>query len=201
MIERRPRRERERERHRQEILEAARKIVAARGVQGVTVEHVAREADFAVGSIYRHFRSKEELIQELFGFLIDSHLEDVNEILVSESPFMAQLDDTVRLLYARQVESRPIYLALHSTPGDLPDATTPAGQLFRSYPARMHAALAGLIEHGQRVGQIRQGDPLPMAVALNGMVSAWSRLDLFGIQLEGDPIAQITEQFLRGAAA
>lgn len=200
-MERRPRRERERERHRHEILAAARKLVHERGVQGVTVEHVAREADFAVGSIYRHFRSKEELILELFGVLVEDHLDGLDAILQEEAPFIDQLARVVRFLYDRQVESRPLIQAFHAAPGDVPDASTPAGRLLRSYPVRLHEALCRLIVHGQRTAALRDGDPMPLAVALGGLVTAWSRADLLGLEVRGDPIAAITAQFLHGAAA
>jgi AcrR family transcriptional regulator len=201
LVERRPRRERERERHRLEILQAARKIVHERGVQGVTVEHVAREADFAVGSIYRHFRSKEELILELFGVLVEDHLDGLDALLEEEAPFMDQLRAVVRFLFDRQVESRPLIQAFHAAPGDFPEPSSPAGRLLRSYPVRLHEGLCALIRRGQQTGALHEGDPMALAVALGGLVTAWSRADLLGLEVHGDPIAAITAQFLRGAAA
>jgi TetR/AcrR family transcriptional regulator len=59
------RRERERLRHRDEILQAARLIVAKKGIDGLTIEEIARKAEFAVGSIYRYFASKEDLLDVL----------------------------------------------------------------------------------------------------------------------------------------
>ena len=63
------RRERERDRHREEILDAALRVLSSRGMDGLTIEAVAREAEFAVGSIYRHFASKEEMVESLFVHL------------------------------------------------------------------------------------------------------------------------------------
>jgi AcrR family transcriptional regulator len=48
----RSRRERERLARRREILEAARKVFAARGYEGSTLDEVAREAEFAKGTLY-----------------------------------------------------------------------------------------------------------------------------------------------------
>ena len=55
------RRERERLRHRREILLAAEKIFTEKGFFHTTVQEIARAAEFSVGSLYQHFASKEEL--------------------------------------------------------------------------------------------------------------------------------------------
>ena len=60
------RREREREQHRQEILAAAEAIFTERGITGVTIEDIAKKAEFAVGSIYNFFSGKDELIHQVF---------------------------------------------------------------------------------------------------------------------------------------
>ncbi len=46
-----------------EILEAARRVVAQHGFQGVTVDRVAEEAKIAKGTIYLYFHNKEELLK------------------------------------------------------------------------------------------------------------------------------------------
>lgn len=59
------RRERERDRHRREILEAARKLFVEQGYENTTMLQVARRADFAVGTLYNLFAGKEDLYEAL----------------------------------------------------------------------------------------------------------------------------------------
>lgn len=59
------RKEREVARHRNEILEAAEKVFVEKGYVSVSMEEVAQRAEFAVGSLYKYFRSKEELYSEI----------------------------------------------------------------------------------------------------------------------------------------
>ena len=59
------RKERERLAHRNEILDAAERVFVARGYDGATVEQVAQEADFAVGTLYNFFDSKAKLLEEV----------------------------------------------------------------------------------------------------------------------------------------
>ena len=59
------RRERERQRHYDEIIDAAEEVFAEKGFHGSTVEDVAARAEFAVGTLYKFFPSKELLYQSL----------------------------------------------------------------------------------------------------------------------------------------
>jgi len=51
--------------HREHILKAAMSLVEKSGMEGLTMEEVARVAGFSVGSLYNYFRSKDELAVEL----------------------------------------------------------------------------------------------------------------------------------------
>ncbi len=62
------RRERERQRHREEIIEAAVTVFAEKGFHRTTVEDIAAESEFSVGTLYNFFKSKEELYQSMIEF-------------------------------------------------------------------------------------------------------------------------------------
>ncbi len=59
------RRERERYEVREKILDAARKLLAERGCEGVTMREIARLIEYSPTVIYSHFRDKQTLISEL----------------------------------------------------------------------------------------------------------------------------------------
>jgi AcrR family transcriptional regulator len=61
----RERRKRERLARRDAILMAAAKVFAAHGIEGATIEMVAREAELAVGTIYLYFCSRDDLYLSL----------------------------------------------------------------------------------------------------------------------------------------
>jgi AcrR family transcriptional regulator len=48
---------------RRQILEAARRMFARHGLEGATVDHIARAAHVAKGTIYLYFRSKDEILK------------------------------------------------------------------------------------------------------------------------------------------
>jgi TetR/AcrR family transcriptional regulator len=55
------RKERELQRHRWEILRVALKMFSESGFHGVTMQDIARESEFAVGTLYKFFNNKEDL--------------------------------------------------------------------------------------------------------------------------------------------
>lgn len=59
------RREREREEIRTRILDAARELFAAEGIDSVTMRSIAERIEYSPTAIYFHFRDKETLIAEL----------------------------------------------------------------------------------------------------------------------------------------
>ncbi len=47
------------------IFKATEKIIATKGLQGLSMQQIAQEAGVAAGTIYRYFTDKEELVSEL----------------------------------------------------------------------------------------------------------------------------------------
>lgn len=70
------RKERERIAKREEILVAARRVFAQRGYNQATLDEIAERAEFAKGTLYNYFQSKDELFQEIMGRLLDDMVRD-----------------------------------------------------------------------------------------------------------------------------
>src|SRR5580698_11186776 len=64
-------RRRDAERNRQRLLAAAREVFRDRGV-AATLNDVAHQAGLGVGTAYRHFANKEELIDALFDEMVET---------------------------------------------------------------------------------------------------------------------------------
>jgi len=65
------RKERERIAKRAEILVAARQVFAQRGYSHATLDEIAERAEFAKGTLYNYFQSKDELFQHIVEELLD----------------------------------------------------------------------------------------------------------------------------------
>lgn len=65
-----PRREREKIRHREEILDAAAEIFARHGYEGASMQQIADLAELSVGKLYTHFDGKEAIYREVLGRIV-----------------------------------------------------------------------------------------------------------------------------------
>ena len=75
------RRQRERQRHRTEIVDVAMKLFAEKGFHNVSIQEIAAEAEFATGTIYNFFDSKESLYLEIMSEVADNVLSVVQPFL------------------------------------------------------------------------------------------------------------------------
>jgi AcrR family transcriptional regulator len=86
-LEARPLR-RDAERNRRRVLEAARELVAERGLD-VTLDDVARHAGVGVGTVYRRVSGKEELVEALFEEHLDQLVARARRELGQDDPWEA----------------------------------------------------------------------------------------------------------------
>ena len=75
-------------RNRERILDAARKAFAETG-RDVQMDEVARLAGVGVGTLYRHFPTKEDLVLELVGESVQGYLESARQALTREDAWEA----------------------------------------------------------------------------------------------------------------
>ena len=74
-----------------DIIEAAGKILTASGVGGLTIKNLAKEMKFSESAIYRHFKSKEEIIISMLTYLCETMDERLSSVTPSNEPPEEQL--------------------------------------------------------------------------------------------------------------
>src|SRR3954471_4967502 len=79
---------RDAERNRQRIIEAARGVFAERGL-AATLDDVAAAAGVGVGTVYRRFPNKDELVEALFVDRIDQMVELAKQAAEIDDPWEA----------------------------------------------------------------------------------------------------------------
>ena len=72
-------REQRRARTRDELLEAATRVFAAKGFHGASVDDVAADAGYTTGAVYSNFVGKEDLFLSAFEHQIARHAREVGE--------------------------------------------------------------------------------------------------------------------------
>ncbi|TJZ79392.1 TetR/AcrR family transcriptional regulator [Rhodococcus oryzae] len=79
------------ERNRRKILDAAMDLFASRGLD-ITLDDVARHAKVGVGTVYRRFTCKQELVDGVFEQSMDQIAEAAEAALRREDPWAALVD-------------------------------------------------------------------------------------------------------------
>jgi AcrR family transcriptional regulator len=183
---------RDAERNRQHLLEAARELFAERGL-AVTLDDIAHRAGVGVGTAYRRFSSRDELIVALFEERMHDIVSLTQAAFASDDPWTALVDFLTRMAEL-QAEDRGLKEVLLGS------------SLGRERVARIRDELRpraqALIERAQASGAVRpdiDASDLPLVQMMVGAVAdvapperpdLWRRLlalTLDGIRAEGAP--------------
>lgn len=82
---------------RERILQAAAALFRRRGYKGATVRDIANEVGILSGSLFYHFRSKEEILLEIMRVAASSNCRDAQSAVASETTPQAQLRALIAL--------------------------------------------------------------------------------------------------------
>ena len=133
-------------RNRERVLAAARETFAADGLEA-QVDDVARRAGVGVGTVYRHFPTKEALVEAVAAAGYEEICTIARESLSLEDPWEAFSDFMWR--GARMHRHDRAQCEIHSTRPDLV-------QRVSGDKHELLGLVASLIERGQAAGVIRE---------------------------------------------
>jgi AcrR family transcriptional regulator len=162
-----PRTKAQKARRRERIVSAAVERVAAGGYASASVQRVAGEAGVAVGTVYRHFPSKEELFAEVFRRISERELEVV--VKASQPDGRAadwRICAAVEVFCRRALASPVLAYALIAEPVD-PALEAERLRLRSGY----RDAFASVLHDGVRDGELRPHDSSTVAAALVGALA------------------------------
>ena len=198
-----PRRERERLRHRALILEAALELFSEKGYQNVSMQEIARRAEFSVGALYSFFESKEQLYESLVLSVAEEHQARLFATLRREGKAPAVLRAYVAergRLFVENIKLVRLYFSETRALG--PPIPSAMRERVQELYHELVLGVASVIERGVAEGSFRKGNPYHMAVALEGIINAF--LFCWLQEPERQPyernVPVILDLFLRGAA-
>ena len=168
------RREREHLAHRGEILEAAEKIFAAKGFFHSSMSEIAGAAEFGTGTLYKYFRSKEDL----YFTLIDEKTEEVNRLIREElSQKNSAVDRITRVLRLQLefMERNRNFFKIYISERNRFEWTV-KDDLGKGIHDKMIAyidSLAQVMKQGIKEKEFKPLDPMDMAHAFVGIVNSF----------------------------
>lgn len=71
---------------RQQIVDIIRTIISSRGIEHVTISEIAGEIGTTKGAIYRHFKSKRDILSLLIDNVEETLMEALDKAMVEKDP-------------------------------------------------------------------------------------------------------------------
>jgi AcrR family transcriptional regulator len=182
-----------------EFIEAALEIISSQGLQGLTIRTLAAKVGVTEGAIYRHFKSKEEILASTAGIFKTSTTEILNQLL--ESSLSAV--EKIRMFFLGRCRqfSRHRGLALVMFSDDIFKGHT---ELQREIHNTIHShkkLLTEVIAAGQQQGIVADIEPEHMFIVIMGalrlLVTRWRAADFnFDLPARGESLWNSLEKLI-----
>jgi AcrR family transcriptional regulator len=135
-------------RNRQRLLEVARRAFSSAGEDKVTLEAIAREAGLGIGTLYRHFPTREALIEAVYRAELSRLCASAGELLLADR----NADAALRAWMDRFAD----YLAAKREMADALRAVIASGTITSSQAReQLSAAVRTMLDAGARDGTLR----------------------------------------------
>jgi AcrR family transcriptional regulator len=204
MDEKLSRRERNKLKHRSEILATALDLFSEKGYHNVSMHEIAERAEFAVGTLYMFFKNKEELYKALIMENAVEYHRILNGVLSKENDILTIIEEyisTKARIFAESIATLRLYFG--ETHGVSFNIKAGFDQDIRKLYDELVERLSSVLEKGIRENVLRDVNPYYLAVGLEGITNAFVFCWL------EDPdrhpykanVPLITELFLRGCLA
>jgi len=169
------RRQREREAHRRELVEAAERVFVREGYHGATVDQIAQEAEFAVGTLYNFFKGKDDLYAHVTERVARDFMGRFEDGVLSIADPEKAVAALIELRLTHFEDHRGFFrVFLEASPGSQMD---PAGALPEScaglYEQYMDA-VTEIFRRGISQGVFDGLDPLYLTLCLDGIITAFT---------------------------
>ena len=145
------------------LLDAARAAFVERGADDVSLEEIARRAGVGIGTLYRHFPTRQALLEAVYRDQVETLSARAEELLRTESPEEA-LADWMRALVKFSSTKRSMTAALLATLGT-------DSELLSACVTVIRTAAEALLARAQQAGVVRPdadaGDLMRLVHAVN----------------------------------
>ncbi|TCO65085.1 TetR/AcrR family transcriptional regulator [Actinocrispum wychmicini] len=156
-------------RNRARVLAVAQQVFEAEGL-GVTVDDVARRAGVGVGTVYRHFPTKEALFEAIVAARVAQLAQDAKALAAADDPGAAFFD-FFEMMIKKVALNKAFGEALSAAGRDLSEISRTSGQMVQE-------AQALLLKRAQDAGAVRADlTPAELKAVVVGIVTMERHLD------------------------
>jgi len=173
------RKEREKLRHREEILAVALRLFSDRGFHNVSMQEIAEKSEFGVGTLYNFFDSKEQLFVELMKAGIERIGQLLIPILDSNQEERKKLSEFIRA-HVDIIESNLEFIKLYVSQYGRSTAANPMLKDIAVLKTTVVTKLESIIKAGMQKQIFRRVHPEIVALSLR------ATLEAFGLEFSED---------------
>jgi AcrR family transcriptional regulator len=174
-----PRRERDKLRQRQEMLAAALELFSEKGFHNVSMHEIAWKSEFAIGTLYKFFKNKEDLYKALMLEQADKFGEALTKAIEEPDDEVEKLRNYVRTkgqMFRDNLSMVRLYFA--ETRGASFNIMAGLDREIRDKYGHFLETLASIFKSGiDRKRFVKIADPYHLAVAVesltNGFLFLW----------------------------
>lgn len=145
------------------IIAAGLKLFSQKGLAATSINDIASLAGISTGLMYRHYRSKEDLFCELLenAVMENRGIEKIFKLEISPAKIIKKLTRNIldSLMKSDEAAQYLVLMSQSVLAGNMPQK---AIELHKN-DFVLFEQTAELIERGQRLGEIKSGNPLQMA--------------------------------------
>lgn len=156
-------REEQKAKRRVEILSSALDLFIKKGYSSTKITDIAKEVNMSVGLMFHYFESKEKLYEELISLGCNGLNIQLENDELSPIEIIASVADGILKLISSNSISAKIFVLMEQAKHNegIPDSVR---EMIKDY--NLIRDLIPLIEEGQRLGEIRDGNSLALSIAL-----------------------------------
>lgn len=167
----------QKEKQRQNLLDVSLDLFVRRGYHGTTVRDIAEQAHTSVGLLFHYFPTKQAILEELATFA-SFGTEAARNLLAAPFPPLQIFEQIVEMSfhYLEEPTASSLFLLVNqintveSIPEHIKEIVSSSEVVRASLP---------IIIKGQQMGEIKQGDPLSLALAFWGAIQGIAEVRLW----------------------
>jgi AcrR family transcriptional regulator len=182
----------------QAAIRAAASVFAAKGFHGASTGDIAAQLGIKQGSLYYYFDSKEEALEEVCLYGLQSYVENMDAIAASDEPFEARLLAVVSNHLGRYREKNEALKVHNDERLYLPRERR---RRLKALGSHYREQLETIIDHGKVEGAVRDSiDSHFMAQSVIGMCNGLGELIIRDAEIDVFALARkTTDLLLHGA--
>ncbi|MBN2180596.1 MAG: TetR/AcrR family transcriptional regulator [Sedimentisphaerales bacterium] len=193
------RKERERLRHKQEILDTALRLFSERGFSNVSMQEIADTSEFSVGTLYNFFNSKESLFEELTNSCGDRILRALKTILDEPGTEAERLTNFIRSS-STLLEEHSLFIKLYVSELGTRGVKLSKIREKENIDTIINDGLEQILKDGISKGYFRRVDPAITAKAINSTIETlgFEMASQFDKAVATDMFAKVEQLFVGG---